>query len=246
MCAASGATCTIGGTLTTAGTYTPTVSVTDGGSNSANDPLSLLVNAAPVITTCGGSTPACPSGTQGVTYSQTVVASPTGTLPDTWSISAGALPTGLTINSSTGVISGTPSATCSPCNFTARVVDVNSRAATQAFTLTIAPTPSGPTITTTTLPNSIQNVFYSQTLQATSGTLPYTWSISAGTLPTGLALDSTTGILSGGATIAGSYSFTVQVTDVNANSATQPFASFVVQPPGGAAQGVVISKGSVQ
>jgi hypothetical protein len=46
--------------------------------------------------------------------------------------------------------------------------------------------PAGPTVTTASLPNGAQNVAYTATLAATGGTLPYTWSITSGSLPTGL------------------------------------------------------------
>ena len=73
-------------------------------------------------------------------------------------------------------------------------------------------------ITPTSLPDGTTNVAYSQTLTATHGTAPYTWSITAGSLPAGLTLDGATGIISGTPTVAGTSPFTVTVTD----SATSP------------------------
>ena len=54
---------------------------------------------------------------------------------------------------------------------------------------------------------------YSDQLTVTGGTSPFTWSVSAGTLPPGLTLGASTGLLSGTPTTAGTYSFTVKVTD---------------------------------
>lgn len=61
-------------------------------------------------------------GTNGAAYSDQMYASGVYTAPLTWGISAGALPTGLTISSSTGVVSGTPSAP-GTYNFTVRATD---------------------------------------------------------------------------------------------------------------------------
>lgn len=87
------------------------------------------VSTTPTITTTS-----LPAGVTSQPYSTTVQVSG-GTAPYTWSISVGALPTGLTIGSSTGTISGTPSA--GGTSFTVRVVDANSNAAILATSITI-------------------------------------------------------------------------------------------------------------
>ena len=69
------------------------------------------------------------------------------------------------------------------------------------------------TISTTSLPDGALNVSYLSTLTASGGTLPYTWSIASGSLPTGLSLNSSTGAISGISTAAGTFSFTARVTD---------------------------------
>jgi len=63
---------------------------------------------------------------------------------------------------------------------------------------------------------------YSQTLTASGGTSPYQWLLVSGTLPAGLTL-STAGVLAGTPTIAGTYSFTLQVRDNVGATATQAF-----------------------
>lgn len=78
------------------------------------------------------------------------------------------------------------------------------------------------TITTTTLPNGAGGTAYSQTLTASGGKAPYTWTLASGSLPTGLQL-STAGVISGTPTTAGASTFSVKVTDSSTTpqSATQ-------------------------
>jgi hypothetical protein len=91
----------------------------------------------PTITTSSLS-----GGTVGVSYSQTVSAID-GTTPYTWSISSGTLPTGLTINSSSGAITGTPSGSPGTAMFTVLVTDNASATDTQDLSITISAAPSG-------------------------------------------------------------------------------------------------------
>jgi len=87
---------------------------------------------------------------------------------------------------------------------------VTSTAATLRVTSTLA-------VTTTTLPGGTVGKSYLTSLQASSGTKPYTWSLSAGTLPTGLSLVSSTGVISGKPTTTGIHNLTVKVTDVTSS-----------------------------
>ncbi len=80
-----------------------------------------------------------------------------------------------------------------------------------------------PTISTVSLPAGALNTAYSQTLAATGGTTPYSWSVSAGTLPAGLSL-SATGVLDGMPTAEGISSFTVRVAGANSASSTKDFS----------------------
>ena len=96
-------------------------------------------------------------------------------------------------------------------------------------TPTPTPTPAStkPAITTTALPNGTTNTAYSQTLTAT-GTTPITWTLSAGTLPTGLTLDSD-GTISGTPTKAGTYKFTAKAQNSAGNS-TKQFTVKITNP----------------
>ena len=80
----------------------------------------------------------------------------------------------------------------------------------------------GPALMFPAPPGGEVNVLYSDLLTVTGGTSPYTWSVSSGTLPPGLTLGASTGLLSGTPTTAGSYSFTVKVTDNSGLSDTEP------------------------
>lgn len=94
----------------------------------------------------------------------------------------------------------------------------------------IAPTPTGPSITTSSpLPNGDVGVTYSQTLAASNGTAPYTWAVTSGSLPAGLSLSST-GVISGTPTTVGTSTFTVQVTDAATLTASKSFSLTVVNP----------------
>jgi putative Ig domain-containing protein len=90
-----------------------------------------------------------------------------------------------------------------------------------------------PTITTTVLPSGSQVQAYSATLAATGGTLPYNWSIISGSLPPGLSLNSSTGVISGTPTAGGFFAFTVQVTDSASNTATASLSITVAVLLGG-------------
>ncbi len=85
-------------------------------------------------------------------------------------------------------------------------------------------------ITTTALLRGIAQVPYSQTMQATGGTAPFTWSISAGALMQGLTLGSTNGVISGSTTSIGATSVTIKVTDSVSATATETFVLELVQP----------------
>jgi CSLREA domain-containing protein len=164
-----------------------------------------------------------PSPAVGVAYSQTLSASG-GIAPYTYSLSAGALPMGLALRT-TGVISGTATAS-GTFNFTVTAKDSDSFTVAQAYLFTIAATTI--TLTPTTLPSPTVGMAYSQTLSASGGIAPYSYSISTGALPTGLTL-STTGVLSGTATIAGTLNFTVTAKDSDSFTATKVYSIAVAR-----------------
>jgi hypothetical protein len=73
-------------------------------------------------------------------------------------------------------------------------------------------------ILTTNLPNAVRMRFYFQSVQASGGSGNYLWSVSAGTLPPGLVLDSSTGLIRGAARLKGSWNFTITAQDAQNGS----------------------------
>lgn len=69
------------------------------------------------------------------------------------------------------------------------------------------------TISPSSLPGGTVSVSYSQTLTASGGTAPYTWSLGSGTLPAGTSINSSTGVISGTPTTPTTYSFSIHVHD---------------------------------
>jgi para-nitrobenzyl esterase len=104
-------------------------------------------------------------------------------------------------------------------------------------------------IVTSSLPDGTIGAAYSQTIQATGGIAPFTWSVTSGALPHSLALPSSTGssvTMSGTPDeVQSSVAFTIQVTDANSNSARQAYTVNIKSTPtivvtqSGAVQGVV-------
>ena len=210
--------------LTAGTTYTFRVAATNaagtGPASAASAPVTI--NAAPSL-----NFPPPPPGEVGAAYSDQLTVTG-GTSPFSWSISAGALPPGLTLNPTTGLLSGTPT-TAGSFNFTVRVTDASGFSATRPVTLEII---SAPSLTFTPPPPGKVSELYSVQLTVTGGTGPFTWSIAAGALPPGLTLNPTTGLLSGTPTTAGSFGFTVRVTDTLNQSDTRP-VTLVINPLGG-------------
>lgn len=213
--AATGA---IGGIPAKSGTFSFEVTVKDSASATATKSLSLTISAPALSISTG---PQLPNGSVGAQYSQTLVASG-GTPPYSWSLKSSALPSGLSLSAATGTISGIPT-TAGTFNFQISVKDSAGGTSTKSFSLQISP----PTLSITSssiLPNGSVNVGYSQQLTATGGLAPYTWSLTSGALPPGLALNGTSGLISGAPTTAGIFLFSVQVHDSGSGTATQGFS----------------------
>jgi hypothetical protein len=103
-----------------------------------------------------------------------------------------------------------------------RVTDAASVTAVKALTINVDDTTGTQLqITTDTLPGATVQTPYSVSLAAIGGVSPYTWSIVSGSLPSGLSLNSATGVISGTPTNTGTSTFTTQVQDSNSYVATK-------------------------
>jgi hypothetical protein len=223
---------TIVGTPCGSGTSTFTVQVTDSG---GAPPVSqvFIITIAPPPTLSVTQAP-LPPGTPNSTYSGSI-ATQGGVPPLTWTITSGSLPPGLSLNTSTGQITGIPineSHATPPVtypaiySFAVQVSDSSLPTPQKVpvppaqFSITIeAPQPllistEGPLATGATA------TAYSATLNASGGVPPYTWTLSQGQLPSGLVLSTLANgaaTISGTPTLVGSSTFTVQVADSEVN-----------------------------
>lgn len=221
---------TISGTPTASGSFPFTASARD--SSVGNGPFTVgqvfnLSVSAPTLTL----TPAAGTlnAAYGTAYSQQYTAGG-GTGPYTYSISAGALPAGLSLNTSTGVLSGTPTVT-GLHTFSVRARDSSTGtgapfARTQNYVLQV----TAPTIAVTpvTLTAGTAGVPMFQQLTASGGMGSYTFSAS-GTLPTGIVLNGN-GELSGTTNNVGTYNFSATATDANGQSGSRGY-TLVIDPP---------------
>jgi len=182
----------------------------------------------PVITV---NPPTLPNGTVGTAYNQVVSASG-GTSPYTFSVSSGALPTGLILNAATGAITGSPT-TAATFTFTITATDAGGCSGSRPYTITIA-NPGCPAITLSpgTLPPGVVGTPYSQSVTATGGTAPYTFTIISGALPTGLSLNPATGLISGVPLQPGLFGFTIRATDSSGCTGARPYTLTIIAAVG--------------
>lgn len=206
----------------------PRLKVTDPPGNTTQNPLDVI------------------STTVGVTYSGTVTATETATgTTYSYAVTSGLLPTGLALNGTTGVISGKPAAnTAGSYTVTVTATD-NANVPVKGsvtFTISVAgglflTSSNGAPPYHTTFPNVVANV---TTVTATGGTFPYTYptlAFSASGTPLGMALNSTTGVISTTAlTGAGNYTVTVTADD-NAVPAVTGTLSFDIDVALGMSKG---------
>jgi hypothetical protein len=153
-----------------------------------------------------------PNGSNGVAYNQTIVTSG-GVAPISYSVGTGTLPAGLKLNN-VGTIIGTPSST-GTSTFTINATDFGTPPLTVAspvFTVTINPPPSL-SITSTAMANGFTGTAYGSSIASSGGVPPLTWFVPPGTLPPGLELNTSSGLISGTPTTSGVFTFFPTVSD---------------------------------
>lgn len=204
------------GTPTANGTASFTLEIRD-----ANNQVGTRAFTLRVINTLAITTTTLAEGDTGRSYSAQLAATGAqGTL--SWS-STGTLPPGLSLSSS-GLLSGTPT-TAGSFTFTARVADAVS---TDSRALTVV-VQGPPVITTSAVDDAYANEPYTFTLAVSGGRAPYSWSITSSP-PPNLALSSS-GVLSGFGPYAGTFPFTVRVTDSLGRSNTRTLSLTAYWPP---------------
>jgi hypothetical protein len=202
----------IDGAPTAAGSFDFTVEVTDSSApmQVASKHFTLTVTPDPT-TTLTLTTASLPNGSVGVAYDAQFEGSG-GSTPYRFTLADGALPPGiaLTVN---GKVSGAPS-TAGSFAFTIRLTESSVPAGwvERSYHISILPAPGQLSITNSNLPSGRVGMSYGASLNATGGAAPYHWSVTEGALPNGLTLEDD-GSFSGVPTAAGTFTFTVKVTD---------------------------------
>jgi len=211
------------GTPTATGTYNFEVEVEDSVGAIATAEVTISIGVLSIVVQCNNP----PAGAVGTPYSHTFTAT-NGSPPYVFSITAGSLPAGLTLSPG-GLVSGIPTAS-GTVSFNVTVTD--SANSVGVVTCAIIVTAAIPLSMSGTPPNGTVGYSYNFSFSATGGMAPYVFSVSLGTVPAGLSL-SASGVLSGVPTTAGSFSFTVKVTDSASNTASIPCTVLITSPTGG-------------
>ncbi|MFM6981625.1 MAG: Ig domain-containing protein [Microbacteriaceae bacterium] len=211
----------ITGSATANGTYSFVLRAANADGFVDSDPISITVGQAPVADdgTVVSHAHSAELFIDGVSAS--------GYPLPTYSISDGALPEGVTLNESTGEITGTPAAT-GVFNFTVTAANEFGQTTLGSFELTITEAPGW---TDSELEASIlRGVRYTDSIVA-HGTPSPTYSVASGMLPAGLTLNTATGELSGTPTRLGEYSFSIAATGEGYRLTTEVFEFSIEQSP---------------
>jgi hypothetical protein len=212
-----------------------------------NRELGLIINDPAVLSgvestftadfnqTASGSVTVVSPGNQASTVGTPVSLhiSATDTAGGTLSYAATGLPAGLSISSSTGLISGTPS-TAGTSTVTVTATDSTGPSGTASFTWTVG-TAAGNTVTVTSPGNQASTAGTAVSLQihASDSASGQTLSYAAAGLPAGLSISSSTGLISGTPSTAGTSTVTVTATDTTKATGSATFTWAVSSGSGG-------------
>jgi hypothetical protein len=193
------------------------------------------------VPACGGSVSGPPSGSPTISISSPASgATVSGTISVATSVSSNTTTVQFKIdgNNSGAAVTSAPFSlslnTATLANGSHSLTAVASNSVAQTTTsgaVAIIVNNSHLSIATTSFPSGQLQVSYSASLQATGGTAPYTWSVLSGQLPTSLSLSSSAGTISGTPTVAGSFSFTIQVKDSIGATTSAGFSVNIATPP---------------
>ncbi len=202
---------TLSGTPSVAGSYSATFRVTDSSTPSKATTASIgLTATADAQSLQIFAFNSIPGGAVGSPFYVEFLAM-NGNKPYVWSVASGAVPPGLSLDAA-GTLSGTPTAP-GRYTFVVQVTDSSNPplVAQQQFTVDVFAAPLS--IMTVSLPSGVVGIPYAYAVAVNGGAKPYAWSVGAGSLPPGLALDQATGAITGTPAAAGLFAFTIQVTD---------------------------------
>ena len=222
----------ISGTPTAAGTSSVALSATNG-SGAGHATLTLTVTVGPPVITSSTSA----SGTVGSAFSYQITATNSPT-----SYAATSLPPGLSVNTATGLVSGTPTA----AGTSSVALSATNSSGTGHATLTLTVTVGAPVITSSTSAAGTVGSAFSYQITATNSPTSY----AATSLPAGLAVNTSTGLISGTPTAAGTSSVALSATNAAGTGHATLTLTVTAGPPvitsSGAANGIVGSAFSYQ
>lgn len=233
---------TLSGTPTAAGTFSFTVTATDGNGFTASAAYTLEIGAPAITLTPAAG--ALPSGKAGTVYGQ-IFGAAGGVAPHGFAVTAGSLPAGLSLSGAS--LAGIPTTTGSS-TFTVTATDGNGFTASAPYTLEIDPSA---TITLTpasgALPPAMAGEGYSSTIAASGHPGPLTFALTSGSLPDGMVLNVSTGALTGPLNPGsqGGYAFTITASSGDGASAVGSYTLAVgTRAVTAANQEVVVPAGS--
>jgi hypothetical protein len=209
------------GTPTSVGSYQVTIAARGQDGNSAQRVYALQITAPPIVL----SPTTLPAFKYGVPYSQKFTASG-GTAPYVFSMGYNCLPSGITLNSD-GTVSGTPTVAPQGSSCQVSVKDAVGTTSYTDVTITyqnasLVLNPVG------TLQTGIAGMDYGVDIGAAGGAPPYTYVVSSGSLPPGLALDWSplvAGVsIEGKSTTAGTFDFALKISDASGLSASYGYS----------------------
>lgn len=153
-----------------------------------------------------------------------------GRKPYTYTLTAGDLPRGLSLDQSTGKVTGTPTQGGTSSGLVVRVADAEGHSAeTGPFSIQVS---NALTIVSAPVRAAIQNQAYSSGFATGGGVRPYGYRLVKGTLPPGISLTGSTGVLAGTPSTIGVYEgLQIQVTDADGETALSPVFSVDVRAP---------------
>ncbi|MGQ3279747.1 MAG: beta strand repeat-containing protein, partial [Shinella sp.] len=217
------------------GTANFTVAATAATSGAASASYSITVTAPPVVLTPTTGT-ALTAGVVGSSYSNTSISATGGVGTITYAVTSGSVPAGLTFNTSTGAITGTPTAgALGTTNFTvtATAATTGSAAASYSITITAPPVVLTPTTGTALTAGVVGSSYSNASISATGGVGTITYAITSGSVPAGLTLNTSTGAITGTPTAGalGTTNFTVTATAATAGSAAASYSITITAPP---------------